>query len=65
MHSIVYGIKFVISRGSQGLGFGISRLGIDKVGRLDHEVTIITDLLTDIYLLTAIIYESLASGIFQ
>ncbi|MHA2110020.1 MAG: cytochrome c biogenesis protein CcsA [Candidatus Hodarchaeales archaeon] len=65
MHRTVYDTEFVISRGSNVLGFGISRLGIDKVGRLDHEVTIITDLLTDIYIVTAIAYESSLSGLFQ
>lgn len=65
LDSVVYDTEFVLSRGSQVLGFGISKLAIDKVGRLDHKVTIISDLFTDIYIVTTAAYESTVSGLFQ
>ncbi len=65
IHSVEYDTEFVISSGSRVIGFGISRLAIDNVGRMDHEVTIISDLFSDIYIVTGAAYESPTSGSFQ
>ncbi|MHA1968628.1 MAG: cytochrome c biogenesis protein CcsA [Candidatus Hodarchaeales archaeon] len=65
IHSVEYDTEFVLTAGSRVVGFGISRLALDKVGRLDHEVTIISDLFSDIYIVTAAAYESPISGSFQ
>jgi len=64
IHSVEYDTKFVLTIGSRVLGFGVSRLAFDNVGRMDHEVTIITDLFSDIYIVTAAAYEAQVSGSF-
>ncbi|MFX0085808.1 MAG: cytochrome c biogenesis protein CcsA [Candidatus Hodarchaeota archaeon] len=65
IHSVEYDTEFVISSGSRVIGFGISRLAIDNVGRMDHEVTIISNFFSDIYIVTGAAYESPTSGSFQ
>jgi cytochrome c biogenesis factor len=65
IHSVEYDTEFVLSTGSRIIGFGISRLAIDNVGRIDHEVTIISDFFSDIYIVTGAAYESPTSGSFQ
>ncbi len=64
IHSVQYDTEFVLSEGSRIIGFGISRLAFDKVGRVDNEVTIISQMFSDIYIITAAVYESSTSGSF-
>ncbi len=64
VHAVEYDTEFFLTSGSRVVGFGISRLALDNVGRFDYEVTIISDLFSDIYIVTAAAYESPISGLF-
>ena len=58
LHSVEYDTKFMLSIGSRVIGSGISRTYYDRVNRRGHEVTIISDLLSDIYIVTIRNYEN-------
>ncbi|MFX0210239.1 MAG: hypothetical protein ACFFDT_29940, partial [Candidatus Hodarchaeota archaeon] len=53
LHTIEYDTIFMISSGNRPISMGLSRVGRDKIGRYDHEVTIISDLFADIYIVSA------------
>ncbi|MFX1249637.1 MAG: cytochrome c-type biogenesis CcmF C-terminal domain-containing protein, partial [Promethearchaeota archaeon] len=62
---VEYDTQFMLSSGARVIGFGISRLAYDKVNRMDHEVTIISDLFSNIYIVTTGVFENSLSGIFE
>ncbi len=62
LHSIEYNTQFLLSSETRVIGFGISRLYFDRSFRQGHEVTIISDLFSDIYIVTAFVYENSFGG---
>ncbi|MFX0125836.1 MAG: cytochrome c biogenesis protein CcsA [Candidatus Hodarchaeota archaeon] len=58
LHSVEYDTEFKLSKGGDPIGYGISRIYYDKVNRRGHEVTIMGDLLSDIYIVTIRNYEN-------
>jgi cytochrome c biogenesis factor len=62
---VEYDTQFRLSSGARVIGFGISRLAYDKINRMDHEVTIISDLFSNIYIVTTGVFENSLSGIFE
>ncbi|MFX1511439.1 MAG: cytochrome c biogenesis protein CcsA [Promethearchaeota archaeon] len=59
-----YDTKFLLYSGTSGLGAGITRLSINSVWGADHEVTIISTLFSDIYIVTDQVYHDRVSGQF-
>ncbi|MFX0052823.1 MAG: cytochrome c biogenesis protein CcsA [Candidatus Hodarchaeota archaeon] len=53
LHTVEYDTVFMLSSGNRPISLGLSRVGRDKLGRYDHEVTIISDLFADIYIVSA------------
>jgi cytochrome c biogenesis factor len=64
MHSVEYKTSFKIIEGSRVIGSGISRLAYDQSNRQDVTVTIISDLITDFYIVTIATYEDSMSDDF-
>jgi len=58
---IEYDTVFVLKSSGRVVGYGLSRLSVDKSNRLDQEVTIIGDLLNNIYIVTIATYEEIIS----
>jgi cytochrome c biogenesis factor len=54
---VEYDTEFLLSSGSRFIGYGISRLSYDKHNRMGHKVTIISDFLSDIYIVTVAVFE--------
>jgi len=52
LHAVEYDTSFVLSSGNQIVGYGISRLYLDHQGRVGHDVTIISNFLGDVYIVT-------------
>ena len=65
LHSIDFDTKFMITSGSQIVGIGISRLYVDPQGRVGHEVTIIGNFLSDVYIVTMNVAENPLTGTFD
>lgn len=63
-HSVEYETSFIIIAGSRVIGSGISRLAYDQINRPDIKVTIISDLITDFYIVTLATYEDTISDEF-
>lgn len=64
LHSVEYKTSFRIFEGSRVIGSGISRLAYDRSNRQDITVTIISDLITDFYIVTIATYEDTMSNNF-
>ncbi|MFX0012968.1 MAG: cytochrome c biogenesis protein CcsA [Candidatus Hermodarchaeota archaeon] len=64
LHRLEFNTQFMLSTKTRIIGYGISSLHFDKVNRQGHEVTIISDLFSDIYIVTIGVYEN-ALGSFQ
>jgi cytochrome c biogenesis factor len=52
LHAAEYDTEFIISSGGRMVAYGISRLYVDQSDRVGHKVTIISNLLGDIYIVT-------------
>ncbi|MHA2307381.1 MAG: cytochrome c biogenesis protein CcsA, partial [Candidatus Hodarchaeales archaeon] len=52
LHMLDYDTSFMISSGNQIVGYGISRLYVDPSNRVGHQVTILSNLFGDIYIVT-------------
>jgi cytochrome c biogenesis factor len=52
LHSVDYDTRFMLTSGNQIVGYGISRIYLDHSDRLGHEVTIISNFLGDIYIVS-------------
>ncbi|MHA2329488.1 MAG: cytochrome c biogenesis protein CcsA, partial [Candidatus Hodarchaeales archaeon] len=55
LHVLQYDTQFTMYSGSQPIGIGLSRLAYDKYNRMDHEVTILSTLFSDIYIVTSLV----------
>ncbi len=64
INSVEYKTSFRIFEGSRVIGSGISRLAYDQSNRQDITVTIISDLITDFYVVTIATYEDTMSNDF-
>ncbi|PWI47383.1 hypothetical protein CEE45_11820 [Candidatus Heimdallarchaeota archaeon B3_Heim] len=62
--AVRYDTVFLIKSGNRIVGYGLSRLAFDRANRPDQSVTLISDILLDIYIVTIAVYEDNVSGIF-
>ncbi|MFW9992389.1 MAG: cytochrome c biogenesis protein CcsA [Candidatus Odinarchaeota archaeon] len=62
---ISYETEFILVSGTKIIGFGITRLGIDSVYGNDHDVTIVSALFADVYIVTTGISANPISGILE
>lgn len=60
-----YDTTLLITSGGKVIGFIICRLGFDKINRPNQQVTIVSDFLADIYVVTTGIFEDSISGRFN
>ena len=65
LHSIDYDTQFMITSGDQVVGYGISRLYVDHQYRVGHAVTIISNFLSDIYVVTIDVADHPTFGTFD
>lgn len=57
LRSLEYNTQFMLSTKTQVIGYGISSIYLDKANRPGHEVTIISDMFSDIYIVTIDVSE--------
>ncbi|MHA2238233.1 MAG: cytochrome c biogenesis protein CcsA, partial [Candidatus Hodarchaeales archaeon] len=65
LHAVNYDTEFIISSGGRMVGYGISRLYVDHSNRVGHKVTIISNLLGDIYIVSENVAEHPLFGTFD
>jgi cytochrome c biogenesis factor len=59
LHMHDYDTSFMISSGNQIVGYGISRLYVDPSNRVGHQVTILSNLFGDIYIVTTNVMQDI------
>ncbi|MHA2073989.1 MAG: hypothetical protein ACW97X_05180, partial [Candidatus Hodarchaeales archaeon] len=59
LHMLDYDTSFMISSGNQIVGYGISRLYVDPSNRVGHQVTILSNLFGDIYIVTTNVMQDI------
>ena len=62
LHAIDYDTSFMITSGNQIIGFGVSRLYVDHSNRKGHQVTILSNIFGDIYIVTMDVLQNIMGG---
>ena len=65
IHMITYDTSFMLTSGGQIVGYGVSRLYVDHQNRVGHEVTIISNFLSDVYVVCLNVAENPVFGNFE